>query len=224
MIRSVTVLFFVSIFFFGCKSSKISSNKLEIAGFNEELAKELNSMVKVDQEFIMKFHGSKSDADIRDLERVQDSIFQINYNRVKEIFYQYGFIGMDLAGKEGSTSFWLLVQHSDVNPKFQKQVLRKMKEEVAKKNANASQYGMLVDRMRVNSNKKQLYGTQVFYNLEKCQAIPKKLKDSSRVDNRRRELGLPDLKTYLNQMSRMHFQMNRENYIKKGIDSPTLYD
>lgn len=56
-------------------------------------------------------------------ESFKDSIFTTHQIRLKEIFDQYGFAGFDLVGKEGSSNFWLMVQHSDHNPDFQKEKL-----------------------------------------------------------------------------------------------------
>ena len=58
-----------------------------------------------------------------------------------------------------------MVQHSEHNPKFQKQVLKKIKMEIDKGNAEPSNYGLLVDRGQLNRREFQVYGTQVTYNM-----------------------------------------------------------
>ena len=139
------------------------------------------------------------------------------------IFKKNGFIGIDMAGDEGSMNFWLMVQHSDHNPDFQKEVLEKMKIEVDKGNADPSNYGLLVDRVKLNKGQAQVYGTQVRYNMHTGQAYPKKLADSITVNERRKSIGLEQIEIYLNEMSKMHFEMNKEGYIKIGITEPKLY-
>lgn len=116
-----------------------------------------------------------------------------------------------------------MVQHSDHNPDFQKEVLEKMKIEVAKKNADSRNYGLLVDRVNLNNNQPQVYGTQVDYDLEICQAYPRNLADSATVNQRRKEIGLQPLEEYLNEMTLMNFEMNKEYYAKKGVTEPKLY-
>nr|WP_252736462.1 DUF6624 domain-containing protein [Maribacter dokdonensis] len=128
-----------------------------------------------------------------------------------------------MAGKEGSQNFWLMVQHSDHNPDFQKEVLKKMKSEVDKGNAKPSNYGLLVDRVMLNIGKQQVYGTQVDYNMETGQAFPRDLKDRAEINKRRKSIGLEPIEEYLNGMSEMHFEMNKEGYLKKGIREPKLY-
>jgi hypothetical protein len=34
---------------------------------------------------------------------------------------------------------------------------------------------------------------------------------------------LPPLEEYLNGMTQMHFEMNKEGYLKRGVKEPTLY-
>ena len=137
--------------------------------------------------------------------------------------YKYGFVGIDLAGIEGSQNFWLIVQHSDHEPEFQKEVLKQMKIEVENKNADPTNYGMLIDRVNLNTGKKQIFGTQIAYNMETGQAFAKNLEDSLNVNERRKSIGLEPLENYLNSMTEMHFEMNKAYYTKIGVTSPSLY-
>jgi hypothetical protein len=99
-----------------------------------------------------------------------------------------------------------------------------MKKELKKGNANPDNYALLLDRVNVNSGEKQNFGTQVDYRLN-GQAKPKiGLIDSLNIDKRRIEYGLKPLKDYLNQMTEMHFEMNKEYFAKKGIAKPNLYN
>lgn len=84
-------------------------------------------------------------------------------------------------------------------------------------------YALLVDRVKINTGQKQIYGTQVDYNFKSAQAYPKKLADSINVNTRRKSVGLDPIEVYLNRMSKKHFDMNINGYIKNGITEPTLY-
>jgi hypothetical protein len=44
------------------------------------------------------------------------------------------------------------------------------------------------------------------------------------VNKRRAEVGLEPLEQYLNMMTLMHFEMNKENLKAQGIREPRLYD
>tara|TARA_R110000765_G_scaffold7655_1_gene24968 strand:- start:193 stop:828 length:636 start_codon:yes stop_codon:yes gene_type:complete len=206
----------------GCKHKTPESNEVS---FNQDLADELQTMSVIDQiaannAFPPSNYSSLSQ---EEWEVFKDSVYRTNQKRAKEIFDTYGFVGFDLAGKEGSKNFWLIVQHSDHNPKFQNEVLEKMKVQVDIKNAESRKYGLLVDRMNLNTGKAQIYGTQVTYNMNTGQAYPKKLADSTNVNKRRKSIGLEPIEIYLNDMSEMHFEMNKENYLKKGVTEPYLY-
>ena len=49
------------------------------------------------------------------------------------------------------------------------------------------------------------------------QAYPRKLADSIKVNERRKSIGLEPIEEYLNKMTEMHFEMNKQNYLNKGI-------
>jgi len=161
--------------------------------FNQALVDELSKMVEVDHK-----------------------------KRLEEIFDEYGYPGYDRLGEKGEEHFWLMVQHSDSFPDFQARVLEKLKIEVDKKNANGKNFGLLTDRVRLNTGEQQIYGTQVTYN-SIGQAYPRDLADSAGVNKRRAEVGLEPLEEYLNMMTEMHFEMNKEYLKSQGINEPKLY-
>ncbi|MDF4220768.1 hypothetical protein PXC01_04150 [Maribacter sp. M208] len=222
--KKIIGILIVGLLLFGCKEK--TSEKREIKEkleFNQELANELKKMAEIDQIAAYIPQGEYKKMTDMQWNSYKDSVFTTHEMRLKQIFKQYGFVGFDLAGKEGSQNFWLMIQHSDHNPDFQKEVLEKMKIEVDKGNAKPSNYGLLVDRVMLNIGKQQVYGTQVDYNMETGQAFPRNLKDSSEVNKKRKSIGLEPIEEYLNGMSEMHFEMNKEGYIKKGITEPKLY-
>ena len=47
--------------------------------------------------------------------------------------------------------------------------------------------------------------------------------DSTNIENRRKEYELPTFKQYYNEMTKMHFDMNKDHFIKKGMLQPKLY-
>lgn len=153
----------------------------------------------------------------------KDSVFTSHYGRLKEVFAKNGFPGENVVGKDGSKNFWLMVQHLDKWPDFQQEVLNSMEKQVAKENASAKDFAYLTDRVRLNTGRKQVYATQVTYNLDSCQAVPRSLENPESVNQRRKTVGLEPLEKYLNGMSEMHFMMNKDSYEKRGIRKPKLY-
>lgn len=190
---------------------------------NKELIKELEEIRKIDQIASDIARGEDKNLSEDQWKSKKDSLHKFNQKRIRELFNDYGFLGYDLVGKKGSQSFWLVVQHADNDPEFQNRVLEKMKIEVEKDNADPKNYGMLIDRVRINNGNKQLYGSQVQYNWKTCQAYPKKLEDSSNVNERRKAIGLKPLEIYLNELSELHYEINKDAFEQIGLDGPTLY-
>lgn len=190
------------------------------------LKKQLKDMVEVDQIAANIPQGKYKELPRDQWEKFKDSVFAGNKAQAEVIFNKYGFPGFDKVGKEGSQHFWLLVQHCDQYPEFQKKVLKSMNRQVKKHNANPNNYAYLYDRVKVNAGEKQLFGTQVTYEVETTgRAIPKiGLADSANIDKLRKAYSLDSLKDYLNMMTTMHYEMNKESYQKKGIMSPQLYN
>ncbi len=216
---------FISVLFFfflvqGCKSKRVINNEIRTA-----LQSHLQEMVTVDQVAAKVRTGKYSSYTDEQWDAFKDSVFRSNTTIIEDYFRRYGYLGYDQVGKDGSNQFWLMIQHSDHDPAFQKRVLLAMKKEVQKKNANAQNYAYLFDRVQVNAGKKQMFGTQVDYLVKTTgRAIPKiGLIDSTNVDRLRKEHFLPPLNEYLNTMTDLHYQMNKDNYIKKGIMEPDLY-
>lgn len=209
--------------FMSCKKNDApKKSEKEKVAFNQALANELNQMSKIDQVAAYIPQGKYKKLSIEEWKSFKDSVFTTNHKRLEEIFNKYGYTGYNLVGKEGANNFWVIAQHSDHNPNFQKRVLDKMKIEVEQGNANPSSYALLVDRVNKNQGGQQIYGTQVSYNKNTGQAYIKDLADSSTVNERRKKMELEPLENYLNEMSQAHFEMNKEGYLK-GITKPKLY-
>ena len=126
----------IGLLLIGCKektSNEKKSQEKKVV-FNQELADELSRMAEVDQIVAYIPQGEYKKMTNEQWNSFKDSVFTAHQKRLKQIYDKYGFVGFDLAGKDGSRNFWLMVQHSDHNPDFQKEVLEKMKIEVDKGN------------------------------------------------------------------------------------------
>jgi hypothetical protein len=197
--------------------NKKNGRKIE---FNQELADELKSMMAIDQIAAGIPQGKYKDWTM--LNNFKDSVFTAHKKRLEEIFEKFGYPGYSLVGEKSAQDFWGMVQHCDSDPAFQSRVLEKLKIEVDNKNASGRCYGLLTDRVKINNGEKQIYGTQVIYN-SLGQAYPKSLADSVNVNKRRAEVGLEPIEEYLNVMTQMNFEMNKEYLKSMGITKPTFY-
>jgi len=203
-----------------CLTFSIASGQTK--KFNQPLADSLAKWVVIDQTAAGIQQGKLKDMPQKEWQAYKDSVFNTHQQLLAKIFKQYGYPGYDLVGKKGSNNFWLMVQHCDKQPGFQQQVLKAMKIEMEKGNADSKNYAYLTDRVNLNTGQKQVYATQLMYNTDSCQAIPRPLVDSTNVNQRRKEVGLEPIEDYLNMMSQMHFDMNKAVYEKKGITKPKL--
>jgi hypothetical protein len=168
---------------------------------NPKLQSLLDSMAVVDQQVQQEAMSATGEEVEKRIKKMNET-FKSHTVLLKQIVASSGFPGFSQVGKEGSQNFWLLVQHSDDDPAFQKQVLRLMEKEVKKKNASARNYAYLLDRVNINSGVAQVYGTQLEYKNGKAQA--KNLEDPKNVNQRRAKAGLEPLEEYLKTMTKLN--------------------
>lgn len=104
-------------------------------------------------------------------------------------------------GKEAAGTAWLLVQHADADPKFQRKCLDLMAK-LPKGEADAKNVAYLTDRVLLAEGKKQVYGTQ--FHSPNGRWEPRPLEDEANVDRRRAEVGLPPLAEYVKQLESVY--------------------
>jgi hypothetical protein len=216
-------ILFIGLSILGCKEKEIKKQSVvDKIEFNASLADELKRMEKVDQIAAYIPQGEYAKLSKKEWNSFKDSVYTTHQKRSEEIFNEFGFLGYDLVGKEGSDNFWVIIQHSDHDPEFQEKVLEKMKVQVDRGNTTAEYYGYLVDRVNINTGKEQVYGTQFDYN-EFGQAFPKNISDTTGINARRISLGLTPMIDRMNEMTLFHFQINEQHFSEKGIAEPNLY-
>lgn len=167
---------------------------------NTVLIKQIDSMFKSDQfwrkEFIKVQHKERSVYSDETIQSKWSETDSINELKAKAIIKKYGYPGYDLVG-ESSDNFWAIIQHCDDDIAFQEHVVALMKKQVDKNNASKRNYAYLTDRILVNKNQKQIYGTQLSRDNKtgKFSAFP--LKYPKLVDKLREQVGLEPLADYI---------------------------
>ncbi len=120
---------------------------------------------------------------------------------MKVIVAKYGWPLKSMVGGDGGTAAFLLAQHADRDPKFQRRCLDLMakapKGEVASQNL-----AYLTDRVLVNEGKKQLYGTQ-FWSVQGTM-LPRPIEAEGELDQRRKAVGLSPMSEYRTHMEGPH--------------------
>lgn len=114
---------------------------------------------------------------------------------------QHGFPTFTEVGKDGANAAWLLVQHADAQPKFQRQCLDLMTK-LPKHERDGKNLAYLTDRVLLAEGKKQLYGTQ--FTKDGNGWKPRPLEDEANVDKRRAEVGLSPLSEYAKQLAALY--------------------
>ncbi|MBI4140643.1 hypothetical protein HY485_02280 [Candidatus Woesearchaeota archaeon] len=153
---------------------------------NKMLQKELLRMMKEDQDMR------------RSMKRVEDydiSVDERNLKRMKEIVEMHGWPTYNSVGEDGAFAAWLLVQHADRDPEFQKRCLDLLEQAVKANQADKASLAYLTDRVLVHEGKKQVYGTQ-FYVDKKGVYGPRPIKDQKHLDERRAAVGLEPFVEY----------------------------
>lgn len=112
-----------------------------------------------------------------------------------------GWYRITSSGSSASSAAWLLTQHADRNPNFQREVLTILEPLVAEGETSASNFAYLHDRVAVNTGRPQRYGTQ-----GRCVAKgiwePNELEDAEGAQVLRDALELGSLAEYTAHMHR----------------------
>ena len=93
------------------------------------------------------------------------------------------------------------MQHQDEHPDFQILVLDLMEKEVLNQNASKANFAYLTDRVKVNTQQEQIYGTQMELNEDETSYQPKKCIDTKNLNQRRLEMELPSIEEYIQMMN-----------------------
>ncbi|MDB5266578.1 MAG: hypothetical protein JWN89_393 [Parcubacteria group bacterium] len=152
---------------------------------NPEIASELETMVKVDQDMREK--------NLVDDEYWDNEIDKRNTERLKEIVVEIGWPTTSKVGAIGVRNAWLLIQHADHDKDFQKKCLELMKAE-SPEEVDRKHVAYLEDRIRVSEHGLQVYGTQ--FRDRDGNFRPEPIEDEKHVDERRAEIGLEPIEQY----------------------------
>ena len=109
------------------------------------LSAELKQMVARDQEARFASINSPNPAN----KAAVGSVDAVNLPRLKSIVAQFGLPSLGMVGREGVQAAWLLTQHADDDPEFQKHVLALI-ESAATDDVRPGDVAMLSDRIRIH--------------------------------------------------------------------------
>jgi len=114
---------------------------------------------------------------------------------LKQVIADHGWPGRSAVGEDGAAAAWLLVQHADRDPAFQRECLGLLTAAADAAEATKAQVAYLTDRVLLAEGHPQEYGTQITG--RDRQWVPRNLRDPDHVDERRAEMSLGPLAGYL---------------------------
>ncbi|MDB5963346.1 MAG: hypothetical protein JWP59_4640 [Massilia sp.] len=195
--------YFVTVFI-AAIATTTAAQAADTAPTAPQLRQELLAMQVVDQEV-------RSDLAKPDYKRWTE-VHASNQRRLKEIVQQFGWPTVAMVGQDGAAAAWLLAQHSDSDPAFQRKVLELMAPLVEKGEASAKNYAYLYDRTHVP----QRFGTQGNC-VSKETWLPFEIEDIGGLAERRRQAGMPTMAEYADVFK----DICRDGYTPNSAPDPT---
>lgn len=123
-----------------------------------------------------------------------------NLSWLKRVVAETGWPGRSAVGEDGAHAAWLLAQHADTDPAFQRKCLDLLTVAAEQGEAANVPVAYLTDRVLLAEGKPQEFGTQV--TARNGQRVPRKLRDPGSVDQRRAVVSLGPLTEYLASFAR----------------------
>jgi Sulfotransferase family len=114
---------------------------------------------------------------------------------LRTVVDRVGWPGRTLVGSDGAHAAWIIAQHADRHPAFQRRCLKLLECAVARGEAWPADLAYLTDRLLLARGELQVYGTQLSARAEGFVAA--RLRDPETVDARRAAVGLAPLADHL---------------------------
>lgn len=120
----------------------------------------------------------------------QDKVLE---KEITSILDRYGWLGISQVGQRANAAQWAILQHGTIASKEKYAPL--LKASVLADESQAKHYALLMDRLRFNSNKPQLYGTNIQYDKDGNPYFYE-IESPELIDQRRKKIGLGPIKEY----------------------------
>lgn len=159
---------------------------------NRKLHAEIIAMAKIDEEERQKLIDAKG-ADQALIKRMEssdaDNLRALRRIAPKGVLPDVGTVGVD-----GMNALLILVQHANGDQGFQREVLRNLDGRVTSGEVSGQAYALLTDRVLMQENKPQVFGTQmsVVNNVVQVYKVDAPLG----LEQRRKAVGLMPMKDY----------------------------
>jgi uncharacterized protein DUF6624 len=122
-----------------------------------------------------------------------------NVGWLRDVVAEAGWPGRSLVGEDGAHAAWLLAQHADRDPAFQRSCLNLIAQAARDGEATLAELAYLTDRVLLAEGQPQEYGTQMEGRREGW--TPRRLRDPGNVDERRAAMSLGPMSEYTARMA-----------------------
>jgi hypothetical protein len=159
---------------------------------DDDLFKELHARVDRDQALRRKWLAAPND---ETLAQAVNEVDSANLTWMRKLISENGFPTAAQVGKEGVHLAWVLLQHADQDPQFQRELLPVLEQRYSAGELPANDLARFTDRVLLASGKPQRYGTQFdWFSGEFKLPEPGRLAE---IDKERARLGLMPLSDYV---------------------------
>jgi len=180
----------------------IEETRINQKQLDTTLVTALNKVYQLDQNYRFQIdeiedkYGEKSDT-MKAFWKLISKTDSLNLIKVIEILDNRGWLSPKVVGNQGSTTLFLVIQHSDL--KTQIKYLPMIREAVKQGNAKADELALLEDRVAVKQRKKQIYGSQIGKDDSTGKYYIYPVIEPEKVNERRAKAGLQPIEEYLRQ-------------------------
>lgn len=200
---------------------KLKSIKLSDPSLAEELAERYARDQAAEQAVIKAGVASESSAEAMKSVPMEHllAVQKADLEWLEPIVGAHGFPTVQQVGLKGVEHAWMLVQHADMDRKFQGQVLADLKPRLTSEPFLRGDYALLMDRVRLAENKQQIYGTQ--FTTKNGRMVMQSTEDPARLDTRRASMGLmpiADYRCFLHVLYRMRSHSSSSPAAKPSSD------
>lgn len=169
-----------------------------------ELRRELGRMVAADQDarhaYAQSVRAGTPDPALQEAVARADAD---NHARVAQILDTVGFPGPEMVGRDGVSTFFLLVQHADDDPALQQRALALAEPLMRERRMSRQQFAMLTDRVLLAQGLPQRYGTQTVTD-ETGTLVLAPVENAAGLDARRRDMAMGTAEAYLELLRARH--------------------
>jgi hypothetical protein len=162
----------------------------------DPLARELFRRTFADQHHAETALAGREAEALRLLAVVDEAeLIRANSEWLRQAIARNGWFDISRYGREASQGAWLLVQHSDYDPEWQRSVLAMLEPKTRTGDFQPDYYAYLEDRVAVNSDRPQRFGTQGrCVGKDDWQPLP--VSEPDKLDERRAAVGLEPIAKY----------------------------